>query len=139
VVGTPPASWYSRLLAGSGKSAIMQSVADFGQEKANLWQASFSIPRRKSVATQSDLSRPLPISSIKELIFKVLWQDRSILDIFFEHKLRKLIVDPLWSLSASDFPRVIVIDGLHECKDAHHVSQLITILLNSVFNPHFPL
>jgi NACHT domain len=132
-------------IAGYGKSAIAQSTAEYCVTEGKL-AASFFFNRQEkdrcnterlieTIAYQLAVLDP----AIKERILKALWQDRSILDIVFQDKLQKLIVDPLQSLPASDLPRVIVIDGLDECEDGGQVGRLITILSNSTLNPHFPL
>ena len=132
-------------IAGSGKSAIAQSAAEFCAMEGKL-AASFFFNRQEKERCNTErlietIAYQLAVldPEIKERILKALWQDRSILDIVFEDKLQKLIVDPLQSLPASDLPRVIVIDSLDECEDGGQVSRLITILSNPTLNPHFPL
>src|SRR3984885_3524572 len=132
-------------IAGSGKSAIAQSAAEFCAMEGKLAASFFFNRQQKERCNTERLIETIAYQlavldpEIKERILKALWQDRSILDIVFEDKLQKLIVDPLQSLPDSDLPRVIVIDSLDECEDGGQVSRLITILSNPTLNPHFPL
>jgi NACHT domain len=132
-------------IAGSGKSAIAQSAAELFATEGKL-AASFFFNRQEKERCNTErlietIAYQLAIlgPTIKQQILKALWQDRSILDFVFEHKLQKLIVDPLQLLPASDSPRVIVIDGLDECDDGGQVGRLIAILSNPLLNPRFPL
>jgi NACHT domain len=132
-------------IAGSGKSAIAQSTAELFAAEGKLAASFFFNRQEKERCNTERLIETIAyqlaifVSTIKQQILKALWQDRSILDSVFEHKLQKLIVDPLQLLPASASPRVIVIDGLDECEDGGQVGRLLSVLSSPRLNPRFPL
>ena len=132
-------------IAGSGKSAIAQSAAELFAAEGKLAASFFFNRQEKERCNTERLIKTIAyqlaifVLTIKQQILKALWQDRSILDSVFEHKLQKLIVDPLQLLPASDSPRVIVIDGLDECEDGGQVGRLLSVLSSPRLNPRFPL
>lgn len=121
-------------VAGSGKSAIAQSISEVLTEKGKL-AASFFFNREddqrsstKHVIATIAYQLAINVPNAKGPICEALQHDQTILDTVFDNQLGKLIVEPLQSLPEPESPWVIVIDALDECGDVIRMSQLITTL-----------
>jgi hypothetical protein len=121
--------------AGAGKSAIMQSVADLC-EKAKIPLASFFFfrtdPARNSlvpfIATLVyQLIQKIP--QARDEIFAIIESNPLIFDESLESQLEKLVIQPLLQLQ-KHLKRyfVVMIDGLDECTERAHQSDLIKLL-----------
>jgi ATP/maltotriose-dependent transcriptional regulator MalT len=135
-----PICWLSGP-AGSGKSAIAQTVAERCAEKNRLG-ASFFL---RGVGHRSDFTRFLRTlvyrlacfsPSTRQHIQNVLQNDPLIVNGAFADQFQKLMIDPLPNLA---FPLVIVIDALDECDDKDSITNLIQVLLtHSSRGDHIP-
>ena len=134
-------------IAGSGKSAVAQSVSQNCDERGVL-AASFFFncqdkdrsSTNKFVATIA-YQLTISIPSLKDPILDTFRQDDTILQMVMVNQFQKLIIQPLRSLPESDSSLVIVIDALDECTDSAHVADLMALLSRSTSNLRlrFPL
>ncbi|KAH7908678.1 hypothetical protein BJ138DRAFT_1012332, partial [Hygrophoropsis aurantiaca] len=127
-------------LAGSGKSAIAQHVAEIYAEKNQL-AASFFFSRREVQrrTTQhffptlsSQLLNSFP--SIKQSIAAALDEDYTVL----REQMQKLVLGPLCAMTEHPAsPVLIVVDSLDECDNEHPVVELINLLVQLIRqSPH---
>jgi AAA ATPase domain len=125
-----PICWLSGP-AGSGKSAIAQTVAELCTKKNRLGASFFFL---RGAGHRSDFTRFLRTlvyrlacfsSSARRHIQDVLKNDPLIVNGSFADQFQKLMIDPLPNLA---FPLVIVIDALDECNDRESIGNLIQVL-----------
>jgi hypothetical protein len=126
-----PICWLSGP-AGSGKSAIAQTVAELYTEKNQLGASFFFL---RGAGHRSDFTRFLRTlvyrlacfsPSTKRHIQDVLQNDPLIVNGSFADQFQKLMIDPLPNFP---FPLVIVIDALDECNDKESIGNFIQVLL----------
>jgi hypothetical protein len=131
--------------AGSGKSAIAQSIAEGCDQHGEL-AASFFFDRKN--AGRSDIADFIPtiayqlaisVPSTKILMQSALQLDPSISDQTRQHQFKKLIVDPFLTLKGLISPKVIIVDALDQCDEEGHVEELLTLLTDACQNDWFPL
>ena len=131
--------------AGSGKSAIAQSVSERCVAERRL-AASFFFNAQEKKRSTADFFVPtfayqlaINVPALKHPICNVLIQDETILSAIIQLQFQKLIIEPLQSLSGPDLSLVVVIDGLNECKKGICIAQLMTTLPDPQSDPRFPL
>ena len=140
--------------AGAGKSAIAQSIAERCHE-AKILAASFFFSR--TAEGRNDESRLIPtivyqlcqsIPAIRTYVEDALEQDPLVLSRSLEAQLHSLIVEPLnhaFPSSEEDrkspqpSPRLIIIDGLDECRNGNIQRYILTILASAVKQLPFPI
>jgi hypothetical protein len=127
-------------IAGSGKSAIAQTVSEHIAEKklaASLFfnQMERDLCVKEYIIATIAYQLAISIPALKCHICDVITRDEAILRAVFADQLSKLIIEPLKSLSETCPSMVIVIDGLDECKDYGEVAQLMT-QLSDPSDPH---
>ncbi|KAF9473452.1 hypothetical protein BDN70DRAFT_789101, partial [Pholiota conissans] len=124
--------------AGSGKTAICQSIAE-ACARNGLLVASFFFGRlaagRNStaqvIATLAyQLSRSIP--EMEDNLFTVIEKDPTIFTRSLSTQMRALIIEPLISATFSLRPRLVVVDGIDECgpNDYAH-KELLSVLGNA--------
>ncbi|EKM52769.1 uncharacterized protein PHACADRAFT_60666, partial [Phanerochaete carnosa HHB-10118-sp] len=120
-------------VAGSGKSTIAQSVAQWCSERGYLG-ASFFCSRDNRAC--SDIQMIFPTIAYQLGLFFPEFQHKTaeamkrephIQTTLVSHQLKRLIVDPLRELPAFP-PCAVVIDALDECKDDHATSLIVRAL-----------
>jgi hypothetical protein len=125
--------------AGSGKSAVSQTVAELCESSGNL-AASFFFPGSggpnnigpviHTLAYQLSLSIP----ATKTLIQQVLHRDESIVKLAFGYQFDKLLIEPILEAGVDNqesvTPGIIVIDDLHAC-DSESMVQFIKIITDA--------
>ena len=121
--------------AGSGKSALAQTVAEHCEQKEKL-AASFFFYRTKE--DRSNAQRVFPtityqltksIPSTKPAIMKILRTDPSVLHQSPREQLQKLIIHPLVTLAEPlSAPMIVIIDALDECEDDKVLAELISLV-----------
>ena len=137
--------------AGAGKTAIARKVAELFAEHG-LLLASFLFFRSDS---KRNTMKPLAaniayrvasvIPGAREPINAIIEADPLILSYSVEMQLKKLVFEPLRLLvdqghfSDRQFPPLIVIDGLDECLDMDHQTNLVQLLSSAVARYHLPL
>ena len=133
-------------VAGSGKSAIAQSISELFAKKGKL-AASFFFNREEDRRSSTEhviatiaYQLAINIPNAKGPICEALKQDETILDTLFENQLQKLIIEPLRSLPTEpDSSWVIVIDAIDECKDVIRMAQLMAPITVPHSNGRFPI
>ncbi|RDB24518.1 hypothetical protein Hypma_008318 [Hypsizygus marmoreus] len=123
--------------AGSGKSAIAQTIAESCDERRQL-AASFFFSRGRphrdtikylftTIAFQLAMSTP----DRRRKINKVVVDDPSVIHKAPSIQLNKLIIEPLQNEWWDDhFPFLIVIDGLDECRGNVDQSQILSYIFH---------
>jgi Cdc6-like AAA superfamily ATPase len=130
-------------IAGSGKSAIAQTVSERIAEKklaASLFfnQLERDLCVKEYIIATVAYQLAISIPALKRPICDVITRDETILKAVFADQLSKLIIEPLKSLSETYPSMVIIIDGLDECNDYSEVAQLMTQLSDpSNLHMHF--
>ncbi|EGN97592.1 hypothetical protein SERLA73DRAFT_110872 [Serpula lacrymans var. lacrymans S7.3] len=132
--GGSPICWLNGL-AGSGKSAIAQSIAEKYAGQGRL-AASFFFSRREVRRSTAQTFFPtisLQIMSffpsIRPAVLSAIDDDGSIPTKILREQMQHLIQEPLLSLKESlSSPAVIVVDSLDECEHDYMVLELITLL-----------
>ena len=137
--------------AGAGKTAIARKVAELFAEHG-LLLASFLFFRSDS---KRNTMKPLAVNiayrvasvipGAREPINAIIEADPLILSYSVEMQLKKLVFEPLRLLvdqghfSDRQFPPLIVIDGLDECLDRDHQTNLVQLLSSAVARYQLPL
>jgi len=130
----PPVFWLNGL-AGTGKSAIAQTIAErmFGQ---GLLGASFFCSR--GVEDRSNLRLIFPTlafqlaqkyTSFRSSLIPLLQSNPDIIHESLHEQMQKFLINPLQS---ADISTVIVIDALDECRDENPESAILLVLGQSV-------
>ncbi|KAH7911672.1 hypothetical protein BJ138DRAFT_1149976 [Hygrophoropsis aurantiaca] len=122
-------------MAGMGKSAIAQTVAERYAEQHRL-AASFFFSKRESERSNTHNFVPTIVSHIitftpafKPIIARVLDNDPLILTKVLREQLTKLVLLPLQEMKSSfSHPIVIVIDSLDECDGRQLVIEVVSFL-----------
>ena len=109
--------------AGSGKSAIAQTIAEIC-EREGITIASFFFSRtvaernnERSLISTLVYQIYLAIPEIREFITSALENDPTILSRSLDAQVRALMVEPLSFAPPRLAPKLIIIDGLDECAD----------------------
>jgi hypothetical protein len=129
--------------AGSGKSAILQEIAEMFDNSGGL-AASFFFSRMAdkrnneihfiaTIAFQLSISIP----STRPFIEQAIKIDPSLFDKVLLHQMRRLVVEPLVHASlhpenGSPWPSLLVIDGLDECMGAAAQRDILLALENAL-------
>ncbi|KAH7909837.1 hypothetical protein BJ138DRAFT_1010038, partial [Hygrophoropsis aurantiaca] len=131
--GSQPICWLNGL-AGSGKSAIAQRVAETYYEKKQL-AASFFFSRREMQRSTTRHFFPTLSSQIqkffpstKRIIAAALDEDDTVPTKFLHKQMQALVLGPLCAMTERPAsPVLLVVDSLDEC-DNELVVELITLL-----------
>ena len=139
---SPSILWISAP-AGSGKSAILQSIAEHFQDSGEL-AASFFFSRTAAqrqteahliatIAAQLAVSIP----ATKLFINQAVLDDSSIFDKTLDVQMKRLVIQPLICASlqegrSSKWPSLLVIDGLDECSDGKVQAAVVRMLKNAL-------
>ncbi|KAF9043155.1 hypothetical protein BJ165DRAFT_227121 [Panaeolus papilionaceus] len=136
--------------AGAGKSAVAQTMSMEFREKCNL-AASFFFSRTapldshrghegRFVATIAyQLTEVVP--GLKRYVEQVVLNRPSVFDLTLSEQVRALIIDPLkelqleWAGHGSApcaLPKVIIVDGLDECKEESGQTQVLEVIATLV-------
>lgn len=129
--------------AGAGKSALAQSLAEQLKEANNLASSFFFF---SIDASRNNGDRLLPTliyqltrvhSAYEKKVIEQLKRNQDIFNKPRAQQMRVLFNDPMAALhaegvDAATFPRLIVIDGLDECKDTEAQSDILSIIAQSI-------
>jgi hypothetical protein len=137
--------------AGSGKSAIAQTIAEMCDQEMILLASFFfsrNDPSRRNVnsliatlAYQITLDLP----DAREAILSAIEHDPLIFSKSFAVQMETLIVAPLQPLANAGFfndsssRRLVIIDGLDECSDPKVQQNVLEVLANSLQQHRLPL
>ncbi|KAF8961172.1 hypothetical protein BDZ97DRAFT_1227999 [Flammula alnicola] len=130
--------------AGTGKSAIAQTIAEMCYE-AGLLAAAFFFSRtapgrnnKTHLITTLVYQLILCIPEMRERVGKVLEYNPVLLSMSLKAQIQALLVKPLNEVQVSDEekyqqilktrPRFIIIDGLDECSDAQSQTYILDVL-----------
>ncbi|KAJ7745903.1 hypothetical protein DFH07DRAFT_776523 [Mycena maculata] len=138
---TPKVFWMVRM-AGTGKSTIAQTFCEILNEK-NMLGASFFCSQTSDNTNNARLIIPAIAHSlssasptIRSHVIKAIGDDPALAEPTYNNmkvQFTKLIAQPTRMAigEADKWYKVIVIDGVDECRDLHLVSSLIRLLLVS--------
>jgi len=141
----PPVFWLHGP-AGSGKSAIAQTISESSAERNQLL-ASFFFMRRSpdrgtirnfipTLALQASTSR----TDLRQYIGNAIETDLTILHKSTATQLLKLIIEPLRSSTPSQsVPFLLVVDGLDECEGKDHQLQILSHISELTTKYHLPV
>ena len=139
--------------AGAGKSAIAQTIAEL-LEKAGLLAAAFFFSRN---AAGRNEKTPLVatlvyqlVTSIPEIrvhVLEALEENPALFSRSIESQVHALIVKPLNAVANNEAlslillsrPRLIILDGLDECRTASAQTQILNALSTAVKHLQIPL
>ncbi|RXW12627.1 hypothetical protein EST38_g13227, partial [Candolleomyces aberdarensis] len=133
--------------AGSGKSALQQTIAE-GCAKSDILGSAYFFsredPTRNTISTvvptiayQLGLHNP----DLKQAIGTVVDQDPVIFKKSLQTQMDSLLAHPMKQLREWDlanFPHVILIDGLDECKGEDRQQELLTAIRKSLLSEDLP-
>ncbi|KAJ7831282.1 hypothetical protein B0H13DRAFT_253642 [Mycena leptocephala] len=130
--------------AGAGKSAIVQTLSQRLQA-ANYPASSFFKRRHATrgnakvlfatLAYQVALQHP----DLKNRISQIIEDDPSIVGRTASVQLQKLVVEPCQSLTETDIPPILLIDGLDECESSEVQQQVLRLIGDAFCEHRFPL
>jgi hypothetical protein len=133
-------------MAGSGKSAVAQSLAEIFASKRRL-AGSFFFSR--ATANHRNAQRFFPtiayqlsvsVPSLRPFIFEALEHDPSILSKAPRYQFKDLIIDPFLQLPQPLLPpMVVVVDALDECEDQCLVGDMIEQISEALVKFDLPL
>jgi hypothetical protein len=139
--------------AGAGKSAIAQTIAEL-LEEAGLLAAAFFFSRN---AAGRDDKTPLVATLVYQLIISIpeirphvleaLEQDPALFSRSIEAQIQVLIVKPLNAVATDETlapillsrPRLIILDGLDECRTTSSQTHILNALSTAIKHLHLPL
>ncbi|KAF8951917.1 hypothetical protein BDZ97DRAFT_832186 [Flammula alnicola] len=139
--------------AGSGKSAIAQTIAEM-LHAAGILAASFFFSRTAAGRNNDRLFIPtiafqlcLLIPENREIVGQTVDQDPSIFSRYLPTQLQKLVLNPLNRTLQDEKlmkrlrqrPNVIVIDGLDECGDGESQRRILDALSAAVHQFNIPI
>jgi len=139
--------------AGAGKSAIAQTIAEL-LEKAGLLAAAFFFSR--NAAGRNDKTRLIAtlvyqlVNSIPEIrahVLEAVEQDPALFSCSIEAQIQALIVKPFNAVTTDETlaltllsrPRLIILDGLDECRTSSAQTHILDALSTAVKDLHIPL
>src|SRR5258708_15940847 len=139
--------------AGAGKSAIAQTIAEL-LEKAGLLAAAFFFSRN---AAGRDDKTPLvatlvyqlvkSIPEIRAYVLEAVEQDPALFSCSTQAQIQALIVKPLNAVASDETlaptllsrPRLIILDGMDECRTTSAQTHILNALSTAVKDLHIPL
>ena len=139
--------------AGAGKSAIAQTIAEL-LEEAGLLAAAFFFSR--NAAERNDKTRlvatlvyqlVISIPEIRAHVLEVVEQDPALFSRSIQAQIQALIIKPLNAVAADETlastllarPRLIILDGLDECRTTLSQTHILNALSAAVKHLHIPL
>ncbi|KAF8809786.1 hypothetical protein BYT27DRAFT_6517096 [Phlegmacium glaucopus] len=138
--------------AGAGKSAIVQTIAEMCA-KLDLLVASFFFARlsqsrnnEKHLVASIAYQLALSIPTTRTYIEAAVQRDPAVFDKSLDTQIEMLIIRPLENVFAivdptftKKWPRLIVIDGLDECRGPSIQSSIINVLSTALLRIPVPL
>lgn len=133
-------------LAGAGKSALAQSIAERCALEGTLAASFFFSREEPGRRTMKHFFATISyqLSSVTSIIDrpileKSLKKNPSVLTQSLHDQLHALIIRPLDSFALSNSPMVIIVDALDECRDEDSAKELISLLAAAFHKHQFPL
>jgi NACHT domain len=131
--------------AGAGKSAIAKRIAELTFQNG-LLIATFFFSRTSStrntknrlVATLA-YQLALSIPDTRTYIEVAIERDPAIFKKNLETQIDTLLIKPFQSISSTHLPKLIIIDGLDECKDSQAQVAILDTISRSFSGHHLPI
>ena len=136
-------------LAGHGKSAILQSVAELCESMGGQPAASFFFSKRASDRNKGhhlfctiayQLATNIP--TIRSRIDHVMRLDPALPQKSIQHQFQKLVLGAFQQINTHDLflhSPTIIIDGLDECEDHDAQQSILSLILDAVKSHSLPL
>ncbi|KAJ7110596.1 hypothetical protein C8R44DRAFT_856875 [Mycena epipterygia] len=131
--------------AGSGKSAISQTVAEYCAQSGQLG-ATFFFSHGKGDLSDGGLLFPTiayklagAIPAMRAPLSRAIQANTGILTQSLEVQAQKLIVEPLSTISRSQIPTLIVIDSLDACDGDDTQNRILALLGHLIVVHRLPL
>ena len=129
--------------AGSGKSAILQTIAELFQNSGELTASFFfsrtAAQRQTEAHLIATIAAQLAVSipPIRPFINQAVLDDPSIFDKTLHVQMNRLVVQPLIRASlqagrSSPWPSLLIIDGLDECNGRKVQADILRMLSNAL-------
>ncbi|KJA16344.1 hypothetical protein HYPSUDRAFT_193264, partial [Hypholoma sublateritium FD-334 SS-4] len=138
--------------AGSGKSAILQTIAERCSELNILlasyffWKSDGTRNHPKSLVATIAYQIATRIPQIQPILSATVAGDPMIFDKSLENQFQCLVIDPLNDLEKSGLfdnhtqsPRLVLIDGLDECLRHDHRNHILRAVARALREHHIPL
>lgn len=138
--------------AGSGKSAILQTIAERCSKLDVLlasyffWKSDGTRNHPKSLIATIAYQISLRVPEIQPAFSSIVAADPMIFDRTLDSQLKHLIIDPLNDLALTGFfedcttpPRLVLIDGLDECSRHDHRNHILRAVARALREHHIPL
>ena len=143
--------------AGSGKSAIAQTIAEicfnFKKLAASFFFSRNAAARNNELMLITTLVYQLfnSFPDMREVVERKIELDPIILDLSLEAQIEALLIEPLnivvkdarergdEEIFYSSRPRLVILDGLDECGDANTQKYILEVLSRAVAQISFPL
>ncbi|KAF9470902.1 hypothetical protein BDN70DRAFT_820735, partial [Pholiota conissans] len=138
--------------AGTGKSAILQTIAERCAERQSILASFFFGRNDPSRNTFKPLIPTIAcqiataIPEIRPHLEGIIERDPFIFEKSIATQLQFLIIQPLKDLSTSGYfsnpeinPRLIIIDGLDECNDTKMQSMILRVIADALRTQKLPL
>ena len=132
-------------MAGLGKSAIAQSVAEQLEMDGRL-AASFFFSRGKPgrneikyLFTTLAYQLTIYIPALKAPILDAIARDASILDKNPLRQFQMLIVDPLSKAKSEHLPMAVVLDAIDECQNEESAADIISLITELQTKSYLPV
>jgi hypothetical protein len=131
--------------AGSGKSAISQTVAEYCAQSGQLG-ATFFFSHGKGDLSDGRLLFPTiayklagAMPGLRAPLSRAIQANTSILTQSLEAQVQKLIVEPFNTIRHPPIPTLIVIDGLDACESAEMQHRILTLIAQLIVVHRLPL
>ena len=129
--------------AGSGKSAILQTIADLFQDFGGLAASFFFSRTAAERQTEANLIATIAaqlafsIPATRPFISQAVLDDSSIFDKTLHVQMKRLVIQPLICASiqagrSSPWPSLLIIDGLDECRGGKVQAAILRMLNNTL-------
>ncbi|GLB37973.1 hypothetical protein LshimejAT787_0410240 [Lyophyllum shimeji] len=142
---TEPRIFWLNGLAGTGKTTIAHTVAEYCDQNGSLGASFFFsrdvTDRSNSLLVFATIAFQLSTFSatFKNLIAQALEADPDAGHANFQTQLQKLIIQPLRKLPKSTSTVVVVMDALDECTQEKDVPDILKLLATELRTLYFPL
>ncbi|TDL18320.1 hypothetical protein BD410DRAFT_793366 [Rickenella mellea] len=141
----PPVFWLSGL-AGTGKTTIAQTIAEYYGERGRLGASFFYSRDQQDRREINHLFPTLALQlgdfspSLRFLIAKAIKTDKMILRRNWKTQLRCLILEPLAGVMPSfRSPIVVVLDALDECENQETAAEIVRLLITKIHDANLPI
>jgi hypothetical protein len=139
--------------AGAGKSAIAQTIAELLEKQGFLPLLSFSLGMQLGATIRPRLVPTLVYQLVKSIpeirahVLEAVEGDPALFSCSIQAQIQALIIKPLNAVANEETlapillsrPRLIILDGLDECRTTSAQTQILNALSTAVKHLHIPL